>query len=111
MSSDFLRHKATHFILWRPGNIDPPPKLVLGKFKPGNPPTFVDQQNFDLHPSAERADLWEIPVTACNLTDGEVYYYWFEVNDSNPDKETHPRIWCTDPTAGTVDWRLLAPRI
>jgi pullulanase len=102
MSSDFLKRKETHFVLWRPCITDPVPKLVIGKFKPGNPPTFVGQQDFDLQPSTKALDLWEIPATACNLTDGEVYHYWFEVNDSNPYKDTHPRILCTDPTAWTI---------
>jgi pullulanase len=111
MSSDLLRQKETHFLLWRPGIPDPAPKLVIGKFIPGNPPTFANQLVFDLQPSTDRPDTWEIPAAACNLIDGEVYHYWFEVNDTNPYKDTHPRISCTDPTAWTVDWRLLAPRV
>src|SRR5512141_2639293 len=98
MSSDLLRHKETHFALWLPRNPVPAPKLVIGKFSPGSPPAFVDRQDFELQPSAERTGVWEIPAAECNLAEEEVYHYWFEVNDSNPYKDMHPRILCTDPT-------------
>ena len=111
MISDLLRRKATHFLLWRPRNTNPAPKLIIGKLQPGNPPTFVSLQHLDLHLSEEKPDLWQISATESYLAEGEVYHYWFEINDNNPYKENHPRIWCTDPTAWTVDWRLLAPRL
>ncbi|HYN88150.1 MAG TPA: alpha-amylase family glycosyl hydrolase [Ardenticatenaceae bacterium] len=66
---------------------------------------------FDLSQSAQFPDLWEISATACNLIDGAVYHYWFEVADSNPYKSPQRRIRCTDPTAWTVDWRLVASRL
>jgi 1,4-alpha-glucan branching enzyme len=40
-----------------------------------------------------------------------VYYYWFEVTDSSPFHNPSQPILCTDPTAFTVDWRLVAPLI
>lgn len=113
MASDFLQRKATHFVLWRPRITNPAPTLVIGKLKLGNPHHFVDEQRLDLQPSPVSQDLWEISATECNLIEGEVYHYWFEVNDSNPYKgngDPPPRIMCTDPTAWTVDWRLLAPK-
>jgi pullulanase len=110
MSSDLLARKTTHFMLWRPRQTTPPPQLVIGRLQPGNPPTFVDQHRFPLQPSPSRPDLWEIPADQCGLIQGQVYHYFFEVTDSNPYKPSHPRILCTDPTAWTVDWRLLAPR-
>src|SRR5262245_50948642 len=109
--ADLLRRKSTHFVLWRPRKPDPPPRLVIGRLQPGNPPTFVAEQQFELRPSPAHGDLWEIPAAACNLADGGVYHYWFEITDSNPAKGTDRRIRCTDPTAWTVDWRLLAPRL
>ncbi len=112
MASDLLQRKRTHFLLWRSRHTAPAPQLIIGRFRPGNPPDFVEQRRFDLHASAtERPDLWEIAASACQLADGEVYHYWFEVTDSNPDKSQHPRILCTDPTAWTTDWRLLGPRL
>jgi pullulanase len=109
-TADLLQRKTTHFVLWRPHHTDPPPALVIGKLQPGNPPAFVDEQQFNLSPATDAPDRWEIAASACDLTDGQVYHYWFEVNDSSPDRSPTTRIRCTDPTAWTVDWRLLAPR-
>src|SRR5690349_3451496 len=109
-TADLLQRKTTHFVLWRPHHTDPPPILVIGQLQPGNPPTFANEQQFTLTEAANAPGLWEIAASACNLTDSQVYHYWFEVNDSNPDKSPATRIRCTDPTAYTVDWRLLAPR-
>jgi pullulanase len=111
MDSDLLRRKATHFVLWRPRQTSSPPRLVIGKLKRGNPPTFVEEQNLTLQLSPQGPDLWEILAAACHLIDGGVYHYWFEVTDSNPYKTMHPRILCTDPTAWAVDWHLLAPAV
>jgi 1,4-alpha-glucan branching enzyme len=113
MSSDLLQRKATHFVLWRPRITAPAPTLVVGRLEHGNPPDFVEEGRFDLRPSAVSTDLWEVSAAECHLIDGRVYHYWFEVNDSNPYKGhgvPPPRILCTDPTAWTVDWRLLAPK-
>ena len=86
---------------------------MIGRFQPGNPSGFVDQQRFDLRAAPVSADLWELPAAECNLVDGRVYHYWFEVSDTNPYRDHGPtpaRILCTDPTAWSVDWRLRAPR-
>jgi len=111
MSSDLLLRKATHFVLWRPCKHNPAPRLVIGKLRHGNPPSFIEQNRFDLQPSIEHSDRWEIPASDCNLSEGIVYHYWFEVTNSNPYKNSDARILCTDPTAWTVDWRLLAPHL
>jgi glycosidase len=42
------------------------------------------------------------------LVDGTVYHYWFEVQSTHPGR-AGGAIPCTDPTAWTVDWRLLPP--
>jgi pullulanase len=111
MRSDLLDRKVTHFVLWRPRNTNPPPKLVIGKFQPGNPPSLADQKTVDLRPSEEGHELWEIPVAECGLANGEVFHYWFEVTDANPFTDDHPRMLCTDPTIWTVDWRLRATQL
>src|SRR5881227_3580363 len=111
MRADLLQGKDRRFLLWRPRNTDPAPSLIIGRLQAGNPPVLVDTQQLDLRPSAQNADLWEIPADECGLTEGEVYHYWFEVTDSNPYKGTAARIWCTDPAATTVDWRLKAPQL
>ena len=111
MESDLLARKETHFVLWRPRNDDPPPHLVIGQFRGGNPPLFEEQQRHPLSRSVQHPDLWELPAAELGLVEGEVYEYWYEVENSNPDKASEATLLCTDPTAWTVDWRLLAPRL
>jgi hypothetical protein len=77
--------KKTAFDLWRPHDTTSAPKLVIGQFQAGNPPTLGDRREFDLVQVPGQAELWSISTGACGLTDGQVYDYWFEVTDSNPD--------------------------
>lgn len=99
--------KRAAFILWRPHDTQPPPALVIGRFAAGNPPTLAGRQVLALEQSPDDPDLWRIDALACGLVDGETYHYWFEVTDSSPFRDGH-RVLCTDPTACTVDWRLIA---
>jgi pullulanase len=99
--------KRTAFVLWRPHHTQNPPALVMGTFEAGNPPVLRDRQVHALEQSADFPDLWRIDAIACGLVDGQTYHYWFEVADSSPFRDGR-RILCTDPTAYTVDWRLLA---
>ena len=108
--ADLLWRKAEGFVLWRPRVTAPPPRLVIGRFRPGNPPGFEEHGRFDLRPAAGHPDLWEIPVAECGLADGVVYHTWFEVTDADPRRASPARLLCTDPAAPVVDWRLLAPR-
>src|SRR5580704_8545841 len=112
LSADLLERKQTHFVLWHAKASANPPVLVIGVFQAGNPPTLGSGQRFPLAPVAPFTDLFAIVAADCNLNEGWTYHYWFEADDSDP---THPappqRILCTDPTAFTVDWRLLAPRL
>jgi pullulanase len=103
-----LRRKRTHFVLLRPRNTQPTPRIVIGVFQPGNPPSLSSQQIFDLANSPATSDLWEIKATDCNLLDGQVYHYWFELRDSRRPGQTSV-IQCTDPAAEIVDWRLRSP--
>lgn len=66
-------------------------------------------QRFDLQQSAQFPDLWMIAAADCQLTDDQVYHYWFEVTDLHPNR-TGQRIQVTDPLAFMVDWRLRAPQ-
>src|SRR5262245_50340873 len=111
MPADLLSRRATRFVLWHPRNTAPAPQLVIGKFQPGNPPTLANEQRVALQPAAGFADLWEVAAANCNLVDGEIYHYWFEVTDSRPWFNPPARIQCTDPIASVVDWRLTAPRL
>jgi 1,4-alpha-glucan branching enzyme len=99
--------KRTAFVLWRPHNTQTAPQLVIGRFQAGNPPTLGDARQLELERSTDHQDLWRIDVSNCGLVEGQTYHYWFEVNDSSPFGDGR-RILCTDPTAFTVDWRLLA---
>src|SRR5215218_1102387 len=102
--------KKTAFVLWRPFRTETPPALVIGRFEAGNPPALADRRRFPMRVVEGTRDLWAIDASACGLTEGLVYHYWFEVNDSSPSRDGS-RILCTDPTASTVDWRLLAERL
>src|SRR5690349_14082105 len=109
-AADLLMHKKTHFALWLPAVTEPAPRLIIGTFQQGDPPTLAQQQEFTLSPSTKGSGLWDIAAKDCQLTNGTIYHYWFEVTDSNRYKGSHPRILCTDPFALNVDWRLLSPR-
>lgn len=105
-----LKRKRTHFVLLRPRNVQPAPKLVIGRFQPGNPPTLSGEQVFDLQNSPLSPDVWEIKATNCSLADGQVYHYWFRIRDGHPQSDRNAVLDCTDPTAEIVDWRLRSPR-
>jgi glycosidase len=109
VTADLLGRKATHLVLWRPAN--PPPTLVIGRFQAGNPPTLAGERRIAMTANARFPDLYEVAAADCGLTDGQVYHYWFEAEDSDPGKVPPARIRCTDPTAFTVDWRLLGPEL
>ena len=105
MSANIFERKKTGFVLWRPFDATIAPKLMIGQFSAGNPPTLANRREFDLSRMPGTTDLWGIAASACGLVDGQVYHYWFKVTDSNPSRDGG-RIPCTDPTAFTVDWRL-----
>jgi 1,4-alpha-glucan branching enzyme len=53
-------------------------------------------------------DLWLVNTNKLELEEDKVYYYYFEVSNSNVYANQGKRVWCTDPMAWAVDWR---PRI
>jgi pullulanase len=108
MNVDLLARRETKFVLWRPKNTTTPPKLIIGQFQAGNPPALTGEQTFTMTAVAGFADLWEIAASACHLIDGEIYHYWFEIDDSDDEKNPKMPIRIADPAAFTVDWRLLA---
>ena len=109
MNADILNLRQRQFVLWRAVPSTPPPTLVIGQLQPGAPVTLTGGQRFVLGQSAQFPDLWTRAAADCQLTDDEVYYYWFEVTDTHPARSGQ-RIQVTDPFAFTVDWRLRAPR-
>jgi 1,4-alpha-glucan branching enzyme len=108
MKVDLLTRRETKFVFWRPRNTATPPNLVIGRFQAGNPPTLVGEQTFNLTAAAGFPDLWELAASACGLTDGQIYHYWFEIDDSDDEKNPKKPIRIADPAAFTVDWRLVA---
>ena len=109
MYADIFARRERHFVLWRGVPHTPAPALVIGQLQSGAPIAFIGEQQFELQPASGFPDLWVIPADHCNLTDGQVYHYWFEVTDTHPQRSGQ-RIRVTDPMAYTVDWRLLAAR-
>ncbi len=108
MIPDLLRRRQTHFVLWRPGCVDPAPTLVLGLFF-SLYPTPAGLREIPLSPDPDFPDLWQVAAADCGLINGEIYYYWFKVKNTNPypfsgDDEI---LYCTDPLATTVDRRAV----
>jgi pullulanase/glycogen debranching enzyme len=109
--ADILDRRKTQFVLWRPKPTAAPPVLVIGQFQYGNSPSMSGQQRIALTPVAGFDDLYALDAATCNLIAGQVYHYWFEVEDTSPLGQPGMRVLTTDPFAWTVDWRLLTPRL
>lgn len=109
MAWSLRERKQTHFVLWRKGSVDPPPKLVIGVgvFKLDSPPVLTEQRTVAMLPVGDADDLWELPAAGLGLREGQVYHYWFEVPDTAPFRTSRGTLRCTDPAAYAVDWRLL----
>jgi 1,4-alpha-glucan branching enzyme len=106
MNADILNRKKTAFVLWQVSNLAQPPALIIGQLKQGTPVTFVDEQQFPLQEI--QPGLWSIDVTQCQLIEGSVYHYWFEVSDATAGRPGL-RLRITDPMAYAVNWQLTAP--
>jgi pullulanase len=104
VNTDLLNRKSAAFVLWAPGQAAP--RLVVGMFQAGAPPSLAGEQTFPLAPVAGRSGLFQITPAACGLVNGTVYHYWFEVDDTNIGHQAGARILVSDPTAFTTDWRL-----
>ncbi len=108
LTSDLLQRRETHFALWRPSGVGNPPVLVIGIFEAGNPNTLANRREIQLTPLATSPGLWVIAAADCGLADG-IYHYWYRVENTEPGRPAGQPIFCTDPFATTVDWRLLSP--
>lgn len=104
MNVNLLARRSAEFVLWAPGQTAP--KLVIGTFEPGAPPTLRDKQTFNLTRVAGVSGLFEIAPAACGLRNGTVYHYWYEVHDTSPGHQADSRIRIADPMTSTTDWRL-----
>lgn len=107
--SDVLARRETHFVLWSPTEPTDPPKLILGRIRNGNPPTFQELLREPLQkatgPGGAISGLWELPANTLGLSDGDVYHYWYEVDNRLPGSSG--RVVVTDPLASVVDYRLV----
>lgn len=109
--SDILSRRQTHFVLWIPSGAINPPELIIGQLNNGNPPTFGQltrqplQQS--IHAGGHMEGLWELDASTLGLTNGTIYHYWFEVDNTLPGRTG--RTQTTDPLASAVDYRLYAP--
>ena len=106
MRIDLLARKEGQFVLWHPGATDPAPALAIGTVQDG---TIADLREIPLAPADGHPDLWQVAAADCALADGQVYHYWFKIRDTNVYNEEHRILYCTDPTATTVDRRFPAP--
>ena len=105
-----LDRKKTYFVLWRPG-LASPPKLIIGTFAAGPPPTLTGVKTLAMvrSPLSTANDLWEIAAANCGLVDGMVYNYWFQITNANVYSPMSGTLSCPDPAAYTVDWRITSP--
>jgi len=111
MPADILQRKETSFVLWRAANVTPPPALVIGELQEGAPVSLTGVRQISLQLVPGFTDLWQVAASNCQLVDGHVYHYWFEVPVNRPGFPANARLRITDPTAGAVDWRVLGPRV
>lgn len=114
MPADLLTRKQTDFLLWRPGASNFLPSLYIGpqpSLASTNPPTYSFDQfrEIPLTQDSQFPELWRVAARDCGLTEGTVYFYWFKVRDTDPYTQTSQVLYCTDPTAWTIDRRFLAP--
>jgi 1,4-alpha-glucan branching enzyme len=112
LTIDILTRRQTRFVLWSPREQSQNPRLILGKFKAGNPPSIDILKEVELKPAAGiPSGLWELRADAPELalTAGDIYHYWLEVDDSRSPGNAARRIGMTDPFAGCVDWRAFVP--
>lgn len=109
MTIDLFSRKLAHFVLWRPGHTNPAPALFIGQIAPDSVNPYDRFREIPLLPDPEFPELWQIAAQDCGLISGQVYFYWFKIRQSNPYNSGNRLMYCTDPTAYTIDWRFLAP--
>lgn len=110
MPADLLNRKKTHFVLWLPGEEKPNPTLYIGTIS-ATSTSLENVRELGLSQSKDFTDLWELGADKCELKDGQVYFYWFKVRNTDPYNPASSAqiLYCTDPSAYTIDRRLQAP--
>lgn len=102
---DLLNRRQERFTLWVPASDgSSTPKLVFGT-RDANSNSFAELARPFMVKSTDKADLWELDPKTINppLADG-VYRYWFEIQDTSPEKLGAMLV--TDPLAFSVDYSL-----
>src|SRR5436309_1348516 len=91
---DLLERRKTEFLVWCPSNKANAPELIIGQLQEGNPPRFapIARQPFTLQRVAGLDGLWRIAASACGLQNGQVYHYWFRVDDSRSGANPPARV-------------------
>lgn len=99
---DILNQRHERFVLWVPGPLPSPPILIIGT---KHDDSFHQIARAPLALSAGSVGLWTLDPASISptLQDG-VYHYWFEVQDTSPEKRGTMPV--TDPFAFTVDYSL-----
>jgi 1,4-alpha-glucan branching enzyme len=85
------------------------PQLIVAQLRSANPAELANEKQFTMTPAVGVTGLWEIAARDCQLISGQVYHYWFEVEDTIANCSPQARIRCTDPMAFAVDWRVFPP--
>jgi pullulanase len=111
MSIDLLNRKKSHFVLWRPATVQPAPTLYIGSADSQNSEQLTNLKEYPLHQSKDFPELWEVAAQECNLVEGQVYFYWFKIRNSDPydPANINQIMYCSDPMATTIDRRIFAP--
>jgi 1,4-alpha-glucan branching enzyme len=102
--ADVLNQRHDRFLLWVPRSDAQPPVLVVGT-RGTNSDAFNETGRFPLVQSTDKVGLWVLDPSSLSppLQDG-VYRYWFEVQDTSPEKRG--TLLVTDPFAFTVDYSV-----
>src|SRR5215510_1576748 len=70
-TANLLVRKASHFLLWWPTESATPPRLILGTFQAGNPPTLAGERHLPMTAVPGVNGLWHIAAAECGLADGD----------------------------------------
>lgn len=116
VSQNIMELRKKHFVLWRPGKINPIPTVYIAKVNFENNTdisSFEKVAEVELLQSENFNDLWLIPAEAkdLKLEDNTVYHYWFKIANANPYEKNNNILYCTDPFTTVVDERVQARNI
>lgn len=107
---DLLQRRSSGFVLWIPGEHAnrQNPRLVLCVYHDTGTHQLTELIRQDLVQSTEHQALWELALEklAKPLEEGQVYHYWFEIQDTSPESQGTTLMLVTDPLAFALDYRI-----